>query len=88
MITLAINNYQNPMLFRSVTEQEAMTHICSLHDEIIQSKKRARGLEGLLCTGSYRNTEGSKLARFRDEKREWQTIRRLATQSRLLLQCG
>lgn len=86
MRTIKMDDYQQPLLFRSVEEQEAMAHIYDLHREIIQSKKISSALEGLLCTNSYRNTEGNRRARLQDEKREWHMIRRYATQSRLMMQ--
>ncbi|MEO5351630.1 MAG: hypothetical protein H7835_00200 [Magnetococcus sp. XQGC-1] len=86
MRTIKMDDYQQPLFFRLVEEQEAMAHIYDLHKEIIRSKKISSDLEGLLCANSYRNTEGNRRARLRDEKREWHMLRRQATQSRLMMQ--
>lgn len=63
-------------------EREAIIHLFTLHNRVMQARIHAQKLTGLLCASPYRNREESQAAQLRQEIRIWHEIRRAATNTR------
>ncbi|NGZ06307.1 MAG: hypothetical protein G8237_08115 [Magnetococcales bacterium] len=84
MVTIHINGSQFQFATLEEAELEAITHLLSLHTQVMEARVHARRLEGVLAAMPYRNRDEDKAAHLREAVQLWHHIRRAATCSRKL----
>ncbi|MEO5339837.1 MAG: hypothetical protein H7837_04870 [Magnetococcus sp. MYC-9] len=85
MITLQTNDFQYQSASFVAAEQEAMSRLLGLHEQIVQAKSLLRYLKRSLCAPSCLEKSEAKLAQLQGEARQWHAIRLQATQSKRVL---